>query len=470
MSIQLDNTAAGIVTLKPGASGSYSITLPIANASGALTNDGSGNMSFAVASATPAGSTTQVQYNNTGAFGASANFTYASGTLSSLATTSAAYYAQANAGNSFLDGATNSSGARINIDGGTEANGPTIWSYNNARNAYVPFNIGASEHIWKIGSTEYMRLSPLGRLGVNTSTPTLGTFQVQAYASSNSEPTAAAYISKTYSGYPGQTTALYGLYVSCGGYSTTAPSVSPSPITGIYSESSQGIGYGNCAVRANSLDATYQNGYGVYATALKGTGNASVYGVWGRATNVAGIAEAYGGYFYATGPSTTTGKNYGLVADVNNDGATNIPLQARYVGGTVFYVQSNGGIANYSANNTNLSDQNEKKNIALAGNYLDKICAIPVKTYLYIQDKNDEQVNLGVIAQDVEAIAPEFVTETEWVVSSETVNGSTTSISKTRKSIYQTDMMFAIMKSVQELNAKHETLKAEFDAYKVTHP
>lgn len=47
MSIQFDNTAAGIVTLKPGASGSYSMTLPVANAAGALTNDGSGNMSFA---------------------------------------------------------------------------------------------------------------------------------------------------------------------------------------------------------------------------------------------------------------------------------------------------------------------------------------------------------------------------------------------------------------------------------------
>jgi hypothetical protein len=47
MSIQFDNTAAGVVTLKPGASGSYSMTLPIANAAGAFTNDGSGNMSFA---------------------------------------------------------------------------------------------------------------------------------------------------------------------------------------------------------------------------------------------------------------------------------------------------------------------------------------------------------------------------------------------------------------------------------------
>jgi hypothetical protein len=53
MSIQFDNTNAGAVTLKPGASGSYSMTLPVANASGALTNDGSGNMSFAAGGTVP---------------------------------------------------------------------------------------------------------------------------------------------------------------------------------------------------------------------------------------------------------------------------------------------------------------------------------------------------------------------------------------------------------------------------------
>jgi hypothetical protein len=50
MSIQLDNTNAGTVTLKPGTSGSYTMTLPVANASGALTNNGSGVMSFAASS------------------------------------------------------------------------------------------------------------------------------------------------------------------------------------------------------------------------------------------------------------------------------------------------------------------------------------------------------------------------------------------------------------------------------------
>jgi hypothetical protein len=118
------------------------------------------------------------------------------------------------------------------------------------------------------------------------------------------------------------------------------------------------------------------------------------------------------------------------------------------------YIRSNGGLSNYSANNTNLSDQREKKNIELAGNYLDKICAIPVKTFLY-NDQTDEDLNLGVIAQDVQAVAPELVNESNWADKNEP--------EKLRLSIYQTDLQYALMKAIQEL-------KAEFDAYKATHP
>lgn len=53
------------------------MTFPAANASGVLTNNGSGTLSWAAAGGgTPAGSDTQIQYNNSGAFGASSVFTY----------------------------------------------------------------------------------------------------------------------------------------------------------------------------------------------------------------------------------------------------------------------------------------------------------------------------------------------------------------------------------------------------------
>jgi hypothetical protein len=117
-------------------------------------------------------------------------------------------------------------------------------------------------------------------------------------------------------------------------------------------------------------------------------------------------------------------------------------------------MRSNGGIANYQANDSNLSDRREKTNFAPAGSYLDKICAIPVQTFKYI-DQTDDVLTLGVVAQDVQAVAPELVSESDWAKQGDEP--------KMRLSIYQTDFQYALMKALQEL-------KAEFDAYKATHP
>jgi len=108
-----------------------------------------------------------------------------------------------------------------------------------------------------------------------------------------------------------------------------------------------------------------------------------------------------------------------------------------------FYVQSNGGIYNYSANNSNLSDRREKTNFAPAKNYLDIICAIPVQTFNYIDQnrETDDGLTLGVVAQDVQAVAPELVMESNW---------GTEEQPKMRLSIYQTDLQYALMKCIQE--------------------
>ena len=116
-----------------------------------------------------------------------------------------------------------------------------------------------------------------------------------------------------------------------------------------------------------------------------------------------------------------------------------------------FEVRSNGGIANYSANNVNLSDRREKTNFAPAKSYLDAICSIPVQTYNYIDQNLEEDggLTLGVVAQDVQAVAPELVTESNWGTEEEP---------KMRLSIYQTDLQYALMKCIQEQQALINTL------------
>jgi hypothetical protein len=122
-----------------------------------------------------------------------------------------------------------------------------------------------------------------------------------------------------------------------------------------------------------------------------------------------------------------------------------------------FYVQSNGGIGNYQANDVNLSDRREKTNFAPAKSYLETICAIPVQTFNYIDQNNEEDpgLTLGVVAQDVQAVAPELVMESNW--------GSEDN-PKMRLSIYQTDLQYALMKCIQEQQAIIESLKARLDA------
>lgn len=118
-------------------------------------------------------------------------------------------------------------------------------------------------------------------------------------------------------------------------------------------------------------------------------------------------------------------------------------------------IRSNGGLANFSANNVNLSDVRTKTDIQPATSYLDKICAIPVKTFLY-KDQTDTERNLGVIAQDVDAVAPELIDRGGF---GETPEGESPYLA-----IYQTDLQYALMKCIQEQQALITSLTARVAA------
>jgi hypothetical protein len=138
----------------------------------------------------------------------------------------------------------------------------------------------------------------------------------------------------------------------------------------------------------------------------------------------------------------------------NNNGA--FFFLASDTSATRCIIKSNGGINNFQGNDSNLSDVREKKNINLAGSYLDKICAIPVKTFNYIDQNQEEDdgLTLGVIAQDVQAVAPELVSESDW---------GTEDNPKMRLSVYQTDLQFALMKCIQEQQTIINDLKTRIE-------
>ena len=134
---------------------------------------------------------------------------------------------------------------------------------------------------------------------------------------------------------------------------------------------------------------------------------------------------------------------------------------------TRFVAYSNGGIGNYQANNLNLSDERTKKDIEPLESYWDKFKAIEIVKFKY-KDQTHDDYNIGVIAQQVEAVAPEFVDVDGWGVKPELDEEGNEIVSEEEplKSIYTADLHHATIKVLQEAMAKIEKLETEIDSLK----
>jgi len=165
---------------------------------------------------------------------------------------------------------------------------------------------------------------------------------------------------------------------------------------------------------------------------------------------------------YSSGPGfkftpSATNPIYGMVVNTSTGNASNFHFYNTNASfsGFRWYIHANGGTVNYAGNNVNLSDEKVKTNIELSGNYLEKICNIPVKVFNYKDEPEDEDRSLGVIAQDVEAVAPELVSNDGF--------GDTPEDGVPLKTVYTTDMMYALMKAIQEQQVIIEQLKDKIE-------
>jgi hypothetical protein len=183
-----------------------------------------------------------------------------------------------------------------------------------------------------------------------------------------------------------------------------------------------------------SNDGTYYGSTGTYHE-LRNTANSEI--LYGTNTN----ANPFGVTLnYTAATPNGTGNSF---------------LQCVDSTATRAVIRSNGGLANYQANDVNLSDQRTKKDIVAAPSYWDKIKSIEIVHFKY-KDQTHEDNNVGVIAQQVEQVAPEFVDQDGW--------GETPEDGVPLKSIYTSDMYHAAIKALQEAMARIEQLEAKVAA------
>ena len=115
-------------------------------------------------------------------------------------------------------------------------------------------------------------------------------------------------------------------------------------------------------------------------------------------------------------------------------------------------IRSNGGIANYQANDVSLSDSRMKSDIKPLGSYWNKIKSLEIVTFKY-NDQTHSDDNIGLIAQQVESVAPELVDVDGF--------GETPADGVPLKTIYTTDLYHAAIKALQEAMARIEVLEAK---------
>ena len=155
--------------------------------------------------------------------------------------------------------------------------------------------------------------------------------------------------------------------------------------------------------------------------------------------------------------TSTVANCYGIIIyyeAASPNGAGNEFLSCQDSVGPRLSVRSNGGIANYSANNANLSDRNAKKDITPAAGTWNCIKEWEIVNYRYKEQPDDADLNLGVIAQQVAESCPEVITVFEEAKDDQ----------PEKLGIKEQQMYWMAIKALQEAQVRIEQLESKVAA------
>jgi hypothetical protein len=364
---------------------------------------------------------------------------------------------------------SNSGAEGIEIGPGEASNINYELHYNRTTSAYIAKQTFASAHIFYSASAEVARLDTSGRLLVGTSSGTsvfdgiTPQFQIEGtgynsssaslFANSNDANGAYLVFGKSRGTSTGSSTivssgdAIGGMYwVGADGTDRNTPAAS------IYAFVDGTPGSDDMPGRL--VFSTTADGAAAPTERMRinNTGSVTLLG----ATSVASGTHS----FQDNGSSPNTVRLYNNT-DSNNTGnrflicdAAASVLRAE--------IRSNGGLANFSANNVNLSDRNAKKDITLAIGTWDCLKEWEIVNFRYKDQPNDADLNLGVIAQQVAESCPEVIT----VFQEAKEATETEPAQEERLGVKDQQVMWMAIKALQEAMNRIEVLETEVAALK----
>ncbi|MEY4282270.1 MAG: Synechococcus phage, partial [Bacteroidota bacterium] len=332
--------------------------------------------------------------------------------------------------------------ATLTLQGTRGTGGTHTIGASGANNTNLSIVASSAMYLTTNGS-DRMIITSSGNIGIGTSSPS-APLSVNGSNVTNANNTTDGSTADLYAAFVRQRGASAGI----GGFNYAAQLISATGAEGfeIYTPNAKPLIFGTGAterMRITSSGFTKMSNTGSYYTS---TGpnhelRSDVSGDWNT--------------IMTSTASSPYGLLIGLQPSISNTGNEFISAYTGNFSTLRFKFASNGGLYNYQGNDSNLSDARMKNSIIPIESYWDKFKAIEIVKFKY-NDQSHDDYNIGVIAQQVEEVAPEFINIDGF--------GETPEDGIPLKSVYTADLHHATIKVLQEAMTKIEELEAKVSA------